>query len=94
MKQVSQGRHKKSRCPSCRRDLSGYSSAPYEKQVTPRPGDITICLYCGHLLVFADDLTVRNPTDAEMTSLAGNREVLRMQRLRGDFVKEHKDKFK
>lgn len=33
---------------------------------TPKPKDLTVCFYCAHLMVFADDLTLRNLTGAEM----------------------------
>ena len=48
----------------------------------PEPGDITLCWYCGHFMVFADDLTLRNPTGAEMLIIAGDPELLRLQAMR------------
>lgn len=48
----------------------------------PVPGDVTICLNCGHIMVFADDMTLRNPTDAEIVAIAGNREVVAVQKVR------------
>jgi hypothetical protein len=58
------------------------------KTVTPAPGDITICFYCGHIMVYADDLSLRNPTDVEMFELAGNKTILAMQRMRGKAPKD------
>lgn len=49
---------------------------------TPDPGDVTLCLWCGHIMVFGDDLTVHNPTDEEMQRIAGSRDVIALQRLR------------
>lgn len=48
----------------------------------PSPGDVSICLTCGHIMMFADDLTLRNPTDAEMIMLAGDREIVAAQKAR------------
>jgi hypothetical protein len=31
----------------------------------PNPGDFTVCVYCDRLMVFKDDLTLREPTNAE-----------------------------
>jgi hypothetical protein len=38
-----------------------------------------VCAYCGHLLVFDDDLRLRNPTDAEIIALGGDQFVLEAQ---------------
>jgi hypothetical protein len=38
-----------------------------------------VCVYCGHLLVFDDDLRVRNPTDVEIIALGGDPQVLEAQ---------------
>ena len=37
---------------------------------------MTICLDCRHLMVFADDMTVRNPTDDEVREIAGDPDIL------------------
>jgi hypothetical protein len=37
----------------------------------PTPGCATVCLYCSHLMIFADDMTLREPTHAEIVELAG-----------------------
>lgn len=31
----------------------------------PEPGDANLCIQCGHLMVFARDLSFREPTAAE-----------------------------
>jgi uncharacterized protein with PIN domain len=66
-----------SNCPSCGKLLDAASSF---KNAVPSPGDFSICINCGHILVFADDLTVRNPTDAEIVEIAGNRDLILMQK--------------
>ena len=48
----------------------------------PDPGDISICLMCGHIMAFADDLTFRPLTDAEMIDIAGDPKIVAMQRAR------------
>jgi len=37
--------------------------------IPPNPGDLTICLYCHHLMTFQDDLTLRNATQEELKEL-------------------------
>jgi hypothetical protein len=48
----------------------------------PDPGDITVCFSCGHIMVFAEDLSVRNPNDAEMMIIAGDKRILQIQTAR------------
>jgi hypothetical protein len=48
----------------------------------PQPGDVTVCFYCGHIMVFGDDLMLRNPTDAEIREIAGDARILAVQRAR------------
>lgn len=56
------------RCPKCQRTLSGTSTAVVG-EVLPRPGDLSVCLYCSEPLVFLDDLTVRAMHPGEIEAL-------------------------
>ncbi len=47
----------------------------------PTPGDVSVCAYCGHLQIFAEDLSLRDPTRAEKLEIADRPEILRMQRV-------------
>ena len=49
----------------------------------PKPGDFTICLACGHLMGFREDLTLRDLTSIEMLKVAGDKRILAVQRARG-----------
>jgi len=60
----------------------GVSTDPDRERVVPQPGNFTICRQCGQLMVFDDDLMLRNPTDVEMHDIAGNELLLTLQRLR------------
>jgi hypothetical protein len=68
-------------CVSCGKTLDA-ATLP-EGEDAPSPGDISLCLYCGHLMAYADDLELRNLTDEEMHEVAGDPHILRMQRARG-----------
>ena len=57
----------RSACPSCG-DAADRCSGP----CAPKPGDITICIECRGVNVFAGDLTLREPTDAELVEMAGH----------------------
>jgi ribosomal protein L32 len=71
-----------SQCLNCGHKLDG-AFAQQMKKARPAPGDITICIRCGHVMAFADDLTMRALTDAEVIEVAGNEDLLRYQRARG-----------
>jgi hypothetical protein len=42
----------------------------------PKPGDFSICIECSHLMVFADDLSLRDLNDEEMHVIAGDKSML------------------
>ena len=48
----------------------------------PSEGDVTICIYCGHISVFNTNLTLRNPTDEEIHIIAGDKRILKIQKAR------------
>jgi hypothetical protein len=55
------------RCPYCGRKLSAASH--FSEEVAPHPGDISICIGCGEVLLFDEGLRVRRPTTAELIEL-------------------------
>ena len=46
----------------------------------PLPGDFTLCIRCGSLNVFAEELTLRAPTDEELLEAAVNSDLQEMRR--------------
>jgi hypothetical protein len=61
------------------------------KDATPKPGGITLCMACGHVMAFGDDLRLRSLTDAEMLAAAGNRTLLAVQAARHQVMKNRKE---
>jgi hypothetical protein len=59
-------------CRNCGEEIG--MSTGLKDGVRPTPGSFSLCLYCGHLSVYADDLTLREPTDEEVKAVAGNAE--------------------
>ncbi len=57
-------RNWETKCTSC-----GYVSdavtSPFSGGHEPSPGDLSICIACGHLTAFAADLTLRELTEVE-----------------------------
>lgn len=68
-------------CLSCGKELDAVTSV--NDGDTPGPGAVTVCLACGHIAIFADDLTLRAPTREEELGIAGNPDILAVQRARG-----------
>jgi hypothetical protein len=58
------------------------------EDAVPRPGDITLCLYCGHIMAFADDLTLRELNDEEAHDIAGDPRMLAAQWARRKSMEE------
>lgn len=56
------------RCPKCHKQLTGASD-PIGK-AEPSPDDISVCAYCGALLTFNNDLTVREASRDDLASLS------------------------
>jgi hypothetical protein len=73
-------------CLSCGR-MSDVASSVFSESA-PSPGDFTICLYCGHVMAFGDDLGFRALTGAEMISVAGDVRVLKIQAARKKYLKK------
>lgn len=74
-----------SKCLDCGKKFdraSGVGSKYGRNRLVPRPGDITICIGCGHIMAFADDLTMRALTDAEMVEIAGRPDIIAAQKAR------------
>lgn len=62
-------------CPKC-----GYKFDRASKvygEGTPKPGDITLCLKCGHVMVFGPGMVVREPTSEEQASIAQDERITR-----------------
>lgn len=75
-------------CVSCGKLNDAVADLIRDKQA--KPGDISICLYCGHISVFALDLTLREPNLEEARDIAGHREILMLQRARAATMAELK----
>jgi len=70
----------RSLCLHCGKPLDGATSVNVD--APPDPGDVVVCLFCGHIMAFADDLTLRPLTDAEANEVAGDERILAIQKAR------------
>lgn len=78
--QATSHRVVESSCPNCG-NKADAATAVGNVDLTPRPGDYTVCVCCGHVLVYADDLKVREPTEKEIDRIAGHPILLEAQRI-------------
>lgn len=49
--------------------MSAATSLDGNEDFRPEPGNVTLCIYCCHIMVYADDLTLRDPTAEEMAEM-------------------------
>jgi hypothetical protein len=61
-------------------------------EAAPRPGALTVCFYCGHLMAFGEGLRLRELTDAECHAVAGDEGLLKIQRARGELAKYRRER--
>lgn len=81
MKLGSTRRVTEKHCLQCGTCVSAAASV--DADVAPSPDDVTICIKCGHLMAFANDLSLRELTDSELHEWAGDERVLAAQNARG-----------
>jgi hypothetical protein len=62
------------RCPYCETKINGQMST--FEDARPAPGDFTLCIICGKVLAFRDDLTVRRLTPAEELDAARHPQIV------------------
>lgn len=74
-----------SHCCACGKELDYATNIEGQ---SPSAGAYTICLDCGHLMMFDETLRLRNLTDQEMINIAGSPELLELQKFRGQWLIE------
>ena len=89
MKVGTDRRITRSPCLHCGEQLDGATSVG-GMDASPTLGDITVCLLCGHIMAFADDLTLRPLTAAEVFAAAGDARILAIQAARAALTKDTK----
>lgn len=57
------------KCPACSHPLNAATSITSNPN-HPRPGDITVCFYCGEILTWREDLTLRVIEEHDLSPLS------------------------
>ncbi|MBO4228364.1 hypothetical protein [Bradyrhizobium neotropicale] len=68
-----------STCTGCGKEI-GAASAIDDDSAVPKAGNITVCMFCGLIMAFADDLTLRDLTHAETIEVASDDRIIALQR--------------
>ena len=79
-------RHKPTPCLGCGKLLDAATGLNHDNN--PCPGDVSICFSCGHIQVYADDLSFRELNDEEMVDIAGDKRIVEFQTIRAMAMKE------
>lgn len=69
-------------CLACGDVLQATSEVTTSKARMPEPGNLSICLRCGHVAIFDKDLKLRNPTPEEQRKIDNDPRMPRIQRHR------------
>lgn len=76
-------------CPKCGKENDAQTN-PDDEATVPEPGDLSICLSCGHLTVFAldddDRFVARELTEEEQAEVAADENVQRILAARAKVV--------
>jgi hypothetical protein len=72
-------------CPSCGKLVDAATGVSNQRR--PTPGSIIICISCGHLAAYDDQLKIRPLTDEEVIGVAGDERIITLQKARGLAIK-------
>jgi hypothetical protein len=75
-------------CTACGKELDRASGLLADAGVDDnvRPGDVTVCLGCGHLMALDDDLRLRDLTDDEAYKVDRDARLLAIRRARAAII--------
>jgi hypothetical protein len=68
----------KDKCPKCGKTFDATTGA-YDNNIVPRKGDVTVCIKCGEILVFKEDMRTRLPTEKEIRIFSLDKNVMQLQ---------------
>jgi Zn ribbon nucleic-acid-binding protein len=69
-----------SACTACGKQMNAASAMNNEAR--PKPGHVSICINCGHIMAFAKDMRLRDLTGEEVIAVAGDPEIIALQKAR------------
>jgi hypothetical protein len=76
------------RCLKCDTLFDEATQASRGARGGPKPGDATICLHCGHIMMFDKNRRVRELTGEEMIQVAGDIRIVEIEFFRNMVMQE------
>lgn len=58
-----------------RMDRHAQLAEPDEEDAEPETGDVTLCIRCGYVMIYDDDLRFRHPTPAERAEFLADERI-------------------
>jgi len=68
-------------CTNCGKDMDSAAEVDESTPRSPQPGDWALCFYCRHLMVYGNDLRLRDLNDKEVIEAAGDPEILQAMKM-------------
>lgn len=62
-------------CPFCSKHVPNHENLT-DEFLQPEEGDLSVCIKCGSICVFDEDLYLRKPTEEELAEAMANEEML------------------
>lgn len=87
-KKIETSRTRSNPCLRCQAALDAASGPG-----APKPGDFSVCFECANLAVFADDMSLREPTDEESRIAATDQNIVRVVKMVKALVQKQAAKF-
>ena len=73
------------KCTGCG-ELVNDATSVDKDGAAPGGGDVTICIFCGHVMIYNDDLSMREPTGDEMRELFNDPRIVEASRMRAQVM--------
>jgi hypothetical protein len=75
-------------CTRCGKEIDAATA--YGNNARPSPGAVSICIGCNHIMVFGDDLRLRDPTPDEAVMIANDPRIMELSYAVGKLIQERK----
>lgn len=69
-----------SKCLHC--GVENDAATSVGEDAGPEPGNITVCIECGHIMAYDTEMKLRELTTSEILEVAGDERILAVQRAR------------
>lgn len=75
-------------CPYCEMLVDDYTGSDGYASPSPKPEDVGVCLYCGQIVIYTAELTLRKPDEIEAVMLPLDPAIRKAMLARSMFIAE------